>query len=137
LHHAQPGFRDGWVAVADLPGLRKHPWTFSQDNEHTRELIEKAPHTPLRKLLADEIGYGCITRTDEMFIQPPWVLRRFGIEAGHIRPLGTGETLRDWSRDELPLIIFPYDSGLRPFDPEKNPKCIAFLEPYRDTLENV
>jgi hypothetical protein len=83
LHHAQPGFRDEWVAVGDLPKrvLCKHPWTFSEDNERTRQIIERTPHTPLRKMLADDIGYGCITRTDEVFIQPPWVLRRFRIIA--------------------------------------------------------
>ena len=99
--------------------------------------MEKAPYTPLRKLLADEIGYGCITRTDEVFIQPPSVLRRFRIEMEHIRRLGTGEALRDWSHDELPFTIFPYDPDLRAFDPAKNPNCIAFLAAHRGTLENV
>jgi len=138
-HHAQPGYRDEWVAVADLPRekLAKHPWSFSEENARTREALESVPHIPLREPLTDEIGYGCITRTDEVFIQPPWVLRRFRIEPEHIRQLGTGESLRDWSHQEFPLIIFPYDPNLSPFDPKEHPNTLAFLEPYKETLDNV
>jgi Eco57I restriction-modification methylase/uncharacterized protein DUF7008 len=138
-HHAEPGFRDEWVSVSDVPrqNFTRHPWNFSEENEGTRRELENAPHTRLGSLLEDEIGYGCITRTDEVFIQPQHVMRRFQIEAEHVRRLGIGERLRDWSRGELPLIIFPYDSALRPFDIVDHPHCAAFLEPYRETLENV
>jgi len=138
-HHAEPGYRDEWVAVADLPRqkLAKHPWSFSEQDQSTHEALEINPQTRLRELLVEEIGYGCITRTDEVFIQPRCVLRRFRIEAEHIRQLGTGETLRDWSHDEFPLIIFPYDTDLSPFDPDEHPNTVAFLQPYRETLENV
>jgi hypothetical protein len=138
-HHTQPGFRDEWISVSDLQrkNFAKHPWNFSEENEGTRRKLEIVSHTRLESLLDGEIGYGCITRTDEIFIQPPHVLRRFQIEAEHVRRLGIGESLRDWSHGDLPLIIFPYDLELRPFEIKDHPHCAAFLEPYRETLENV
>jgi Eco57I restriction-modification methylase len=138
-HHTLPRYRDKWIAVADLPAgnLAKHPWSFSAENRRTQESLDTPPHKRLRALLAEEIGYGCITRTDEVFIQPPWVLRRFRIELEHIRQLGIGESLRDWSHEEFPLIVFPYDATLRPFDPEEAPNTVAFVKPYKETLENV
>lgn len=85
-HHAVPGYRDEWVTVSYLPKaiLGQHPWSFSEENSDTRDVLESVAHRCLREVLAEKIGYGCITRTDEAFIQPPWVLRRFGIEAGRL-----------------------------------------------------
>lgn len=138
-HHTQPGYRDESIAVTDLAkqALAKHPWNFSEENARTRQVLESTAHESLRKVLVDEIGYGCITRTDEVFIQPPWVLRRFRIEIAHIKRLGTGEVLRDWCHENFPLIIFPYNADLRPFDPDQNPNAMSFLRPYKETLENV
>jgi hypothetical protein len=138
-HHSEQGYHNDWIAVHQLKqqNFAKHPWNFAVENETTTNQIETVPHTTLRSLLADDIGYGCITRTDDVFIQPRHVLRRAQIELRNIRELGIGEGFRDWSHSDLPLIIFPYDDKLRPFSEQENAQTVAFLLPYRETLENV
>jgi hypothetical protein len=137
--HDQPGYTDDRVIVADRPRsqLATWPWNFDVRNEPTRHIIESIPQVCLGELVDEPVGHVAITRTDDVFILPEHLARRFKVETRHLRFLGTGKTIRDWSPLEYPLIVFPYDDKLQPLNPKRSPNCIEYLKPFRSALENV
>lgn len=138
-HHNEESYQDSRVRVSSRQRgeLAKWPWTFDESNEPTKIKMEEASSVTLKSFIDEPVGHVAITRTDDVFILPKHLARRCAIEQQHLRALGTGETVRNWSPLSFPLIIFPYLKDLKPLDPEKSPNCIKYLKPFRDVLENV
>jgi len=137
--HDQPGYEDDRVVVfvRAQEELTKWPWHFDTSNELTRQLMESNSSIQLSRFVDQPIGHVAITRTDDVFILPNHTARQCQIELGHLKFLGTGETIRNWSQLECPLIIFPYDKDLKPLDPDNSPRTVSYLRPFRNILENV
>jgi hypothetical protein len=137
--HDQAGFRDDRVAVGDYTRseVAKWPWNFYGETGVSIDEFATSSSETLGAFTSESVGHVAITRTDDVFILPPDLARRSEIEPQHLRFIGTGETIRNWSPLEYPLIVFPYNTDLSPLDPAKSPRCISYLKPYRSTLENV
>ncbi len=138
-HHNDSGYRDKRVIVdaRNATELSRWPWNFYSQDEPTQQALEEQSSLRLGKCTDESIGHVAITRTDDVFILPPHLARRYAIENTQMRFVGTGETLRNWTPLEYRLIVFPYDSELRPVVPDLAPNSIAYLKPYREVLENV
>lgn len=137
--HDIPSYVSARISVNDITrtDMAKWPWNLTSGDEPTKGLIETGERFALRDLTGESIGHTSITRTDDVFILPDHLARRSRIELSTLKFFGMGETIRDWSMSNLPLIVFPYNADFSPITPEERPNCINYLFPYKDTLENV
>jgi hypothetical protein len=106
------GSEGDFVSVEDVPraSLASHPWVLSGGGAGAlRELLEARSDTLLRTQI-DDIGFGAVTREDDLFDLDHPTVRRWTIAERHARPLVAGEEMRDW-------VIRP-TGGLWPYDPD-------------------
>ncbi len=138
-HHDEVQYEDKRVVVSlrDRRELAKWPWEFVKVEKHAHDSPVFAGDSTIENFIDEPVGHMAITRTDDVFILPDHLARFCEIEVQHLRSLGTGETVRNWSPLRYPLIVFPYQGDLRPLIPTKNPNCIRYLKPFRAVLENV
>lgn len=132
-----PGFENEYISVSDLPRetLKSHPWSLGGGG--AAELKDRLEQTTTARLgaAAESIGFMCITKQDEVFVQDAAVLRRLGSEADWVRAFGMGDMVRDWTVAEGPAAVFPYDEriALRPLDTKLG--VARYLWRYRRILE--
>jgi hypothetical protein len=109
-HGSEVGFENDYVSVALVPRttLEKHPWSLGGGGAaDLKELLESRAEHRLADLV-ELIGFGAVTREDELFELPLDAGRRLGVEA--VAAYGHGEAIRDWSFDHTADIAFPYCS---------------------------
>jgi hypothetical protein len=136
--HDSPGHADARITVADRTreDMAKWPWNLDSDAESTRAAVVEAS-LPLMHLIIGQVGPATITRSDEVFIQPLWLLRRAAVERTNLRPLATGDSVRDYSLVDPEVVIFPYGAGYARLNLSSVPGLRSFLAPFRTYLENV
>lgn len=122
--------------------LARHPWPVNLPGDivgtdATDALLSRACGHRLAEMLRRRIGSMFVTRLDDVFLQPPHVLRRAGVPVSALRPCLQGEFLRDWSILDTLGAIFPYDEGLTPISESarKNRPTIAYLSQFKPLLE--
>jgi len=72
-------------------------------------------HVRALEALIELIGFGAVTREDDVFIIPKGSGNRWAMEPSAVSRYGYGEAVRDWSIQDLPDVVFPYDrSGTLP-----------------------
>ena len=107
----EPGSESDFVSVADTARERfgTHPWSIGGGGAaELKERIEAASDGCL-EFEVEEIGFGAVTREDDVFRIGCGACRRAGIGDRHRRSLVAGEELRDWAFDDLTDAIWPYD----------------------------
>jgi type I restriction-modification system DNA methylase subunit len=136
-HHNQPGYSDNYVAVTDRPRkvLALWPWMFDTTDEETKEKLELRANYQLVDFLKDNIGYGCVTRADEVYFVPGSLLRSSGQLRHHILPFTVGDEVRDWTYLSQGYALFPYNVDLLPADLAQSHALRAYLTPFRKHLE--
>jgi hypothetical protein len=111
-----PGAEDDYITVADLDRVRlaKHPWSLQGGG--AVELKQAIQRSASRRLavVADSIGITSFTLADDFFLLPPSAARTRSFETSGLRPMATGDGVRDWILASEFLAILPYDSGLEP-----------------------
>ena len=132
----QPGSQSEFVSVADSPreNFHKHPWSIGGGG--AAELKEVLDQAGVRTLAAEseEIGFGAVTRADEAYVVSDRVALRNRILPAHIRPLVSGDSVRDWTITEPETAIWPYDpSSLASVEEQA---VVRFLWPYRLDLSD-
>ena len=131
-----PGSQSEFVSASDVQRERfhTHPWSVGGGGaaELKEELAQRAPHT-LGDMVT-EIGFGAVTREDDVFRVGTEVARRQGIGADHIRLLTAGEDVRDWTINESVGSIWPYDS--RTLKTIADTSTLRFLWPWRSPLSS-
>jgi hypothetical protein len=134
----QPGSQSEFVSVGNSPRelFHKHPWSIG--GAGAAELKEQLEESASARLgdHSTEIGFVCITKADEFFMQPAASFRRERLEARHLRPFGIGEQIRDWCFDSDSGVIFPYDDEIRTISLEQLPRIAQFSWSYRTELGN-
>jgi hypothetical protein len=130
------GSQSEFVSVADSPreNFHKHPWSIGGGG--AAELKEVLDQTGLRTLEveSEEIGFGAVTRADEAYVVSDRVALRNRIPSRHIRPLISGDAVRDWLITDPETAIWPYDpTSLAPIDDQA---VLRFLWPYRLDLSD-
>jgi len=135
-HLGDPRFENDYVSVADVARVTfdRHPWSLGGGGAaDLKSLLEAGASTRL-SILVDSIGFGCITKMDEVFCQPHAVLARNRVEQQYLRQFPIGEDLRDWSVADGDWVIFPCDAQVRRVPAENLPNALRFMWPYRELL---
>jgi len=134
---ASPGFDNAYVSVDDLPrnSFGVHPWSLRGGGAaQVKQKMERS--SSLLATFADPIGFMCITKQDEVFVQEPAVFLRLGAELETIRSFGAGEGIRDWVAVADLMAVFPYGADMKTVPIAKMPRIASFLWRYRTILEN-
>jgi hypothetical protein len=130
----RPGPDGVFVSTDDSPRIafEKHPWSLRGGGAaELKESLERTCNRLLKDVV-QEIGFGVVTREDEVFRVGQAAARRQGIGAEQIRLLIAGEEVRDWRVHDPVGAIWPYDvESLKAVAPEG---LVRFLWPWRTRL---
>ena len=100
-----------WVSSDDAARLTfaRHPWSISGGGANA--LMEHLDALGLNVLKDEirEIGYGALTREDEVYLISREVVRRIGIESEFVKPLVAGDMVRNWTIVEPIGALWPYE----------------------------
>jgi hypothetical protein len=132
-----PGFDDEHLSVADLPrsGFDKHPWSLRGGGAvQLKQRLESAGEALIRSI--EPIGFMCITKQDDVFVQDSRFFARVGAEREFLRPFGSGEDIRDWVARGDSVAVFPYDAGVQTAPLSSMRSLGRYLWRYRTVLQN-
>ncbi|HDT6590572.1 TPA: BREX-2 system adenine-specific DNA-methyltransferase PglX [Pseudomonas aeruginosa] len=125
-----------YISVIEQPrqSYSLHPWSLGGGGaSDVMELIESKAEKRLEDLSL-AIGFVCITKQDDVFVQDVGTLNRFGVALGERRSFGIGEEVRDWFHSSELEVLFPYDDHVRVRSPSEFSTAIKFMWPYREVL---
>ncbi|MCP4660401.1 MAG: BREX-2 system adenine-specific DNA-methyltransferase PglX, partial [bacterium] len=133
-HWAEIGFENDYVSIAAIErqALAMHPWSLGGGgaNELKEQLELRAEHR-LGEIVSS-IGISCVTGEDDVFLLPPAaVIRR---KVGTVKPLVTGEFVRDWAAQPAGDCVFPYDAQLNAQPEELATQELRYLWSFRANL---
>lgn len=113
----QPGHDDEWASITDLPrdALATHPWSLSGGAAAGLVAVMETAPFKLKDRLKTTAGGSIRAGSDDAFVRPKGLLERRLASGVKLRPLITGDIVRDWSCQADTDIIFPYAGpGLEP-----------------------
>ena len=132
----KPGSENEFVSVVDQePEIyRKHPWSVGGGGAAGLiRVVERGSNTRLgQHCLA--IGFVCITKQDDVFVQDHAVLHRFDIKESERRSFGIGEEVRNWSHSSTLEVLFPYRDDLTTRTECEFLSSLQFMWPFREDL---
>ena len=110
-HIDRAGCQDEYTSSTEIArhALAAHPWSIGGGGaSDLKDLLESNCSEVLSHLI-EAIGFGAVTREDEAYLVSAEVGRRHGVPAEHLRPLVSGDDVRDWAITHPVVGIFPYD----------------------------
>lgn len=112
-HVDESGYEDEWVSVVDLQRdlLAGHPWSLQGGNAALVLVHLEGAVNRLGNLLNRPIGGAIRVGADEAFMRPVTSSASLAGFTVDLRPLATGEGVRDWSLETSNLMVFPYMYG--------------------------
>ncbi|SDL43675.1 BREX-2 system adenine-specific DNA-methyltransferase PglX [Tessaracoccus oleiagri] len=104
---------DAWITVVDLPraSLTSHPWSLTGGGAAALSAALAGGQR-----FGDQvrlIGRTCHTGSDDAYFAPTGTWTRFQVPQAHVRPLATGDAVRDWALSPHTEALFPYDQTLQ------------------------
>jgi hypothetical protein len=129
----RPGSESQWVTAADTPraDLATFPWSLSGGGAgDLMHKLEAADGRALGHLLSAS-GFVAITAEDDAFFMPQTI--REAVEA--VRPVVTGDVIRDYQIEPDVLSVWPYDEDLQTRPLEAIPRIHQHLWPNRRVLQ--
>ena len=135
-HLDSSGFQNEFITATDMPRrtFTKHPWSIGGGGASDLKRLLEDGTSALLSSHVESIGFGCVTKQDEIFAQNCNVLTRVGLEAEIIRPFGIGEDVRDWACEAGVWAIFPYDRDIQTLVPDSIRHLLRYMWPWRTTL---
>lgn len=134
---ASPGYASEFVSVANVPRetFDKHPWSLGGGGAaELRERIERSAGERLESVV-DSIGFMCITKQDDVYVQERATLLRLGCEREWVRSFAIGGMVRDWSINGDTSAVFPYDDSAELRSLRIASGAYRYLWPFRRVLE--
>ena len=123
-----------WVSSEDVARstFAAHPWSVGGGGAN--ELME---HLDARGAIVlrdaiHEIGFGALTREDDVYLVSREVAQRAGVEPRFIKPTVAGDMIRDWAVAEPIGALWPYDETS--LDALGSDAVLRFLWSYRHQL---
>ncbi|MFD6832912.1 BREX-2 system adenine-specific DNA-methyltransferase PglX [Streptomyces diastaticus] len=110
-HIDYPGSTSQWVSIDDLERERyfnKHPWTLTNGGHEILEHLNSASTQILKSAIEPPIGRAIRAGSDEAYVRPLRATFRTKCSPRELRPLLTGEAVRDWNATPGEAILFPY-----------------------------
>lgn len=132
----QVGSESTFVSVADVPRERLsiHPWSMGGGGaSELRELVERAGVQKVQDVVED-IGFGVVTREDELYSMPRQTALRLDVSPSHVRTLVDGECVREWGLQEPRAALWPYDPSS--LGAQGDQATLRILWPYRAQLSD-
>jgi hypothetical protein len=133
-HWSELDFENDYISIAEAEraNLAGHPWSLAGGGAtEVKQLLEERSSTTLGEVVK-EIGYGAVTREDELFSLSADVLTRWRIPTKHWRPLVAGENVRDWAIRDFDIGLWPYDEESR--EPSQSNEVITALWRWKTQL---
>lgn len=132
----KPESESEWISVENSTrnSFSAHPWSLGGGGAgRVQESIEQAVAERLSSI-ANSIGFGVVTRTDDAYLLGDGALRRAGIEASLRRAMVDGESTRDWSAIDPDVALWPYDEKSPALSAKSTPSVERLLWPHRVLL---
>jgi hypothetical protein len=126
--------QDEYTSTADVARttFASHPWSIGGGGAaDLKDQIESACDETLEDSIV-EIGFGAVTREDEVYLLSNEVAERHSIPTAHIRPLVSGDEIRDWTIPNPLGALFPYDPSS--LASKQVPEIEKFLWPWKTQL---
>ena len=103
-----------WVSTEDVARtmLSSHPWSIGGGGGGGSNALMEHLDARGASVLKDairEIGFGALTREDEVYLISREAVQRIGIEPEFVKPLVAGDMVRDWTIVEPIGALWPYD----------------------------
>jgi hypothetical protein len=136
-HWTEEGFENDYITVekVEREKLAQHPWSLEGGGAgELKALLEERAASRLDDVV-DSIGIVSFTLEDDAFLRDDATWERAGVPRENRRQMVIGEVIRDWSVDESPSALFPYDSEFHPVAPDAM-AVLKPLWPYRTVLAN-
>lgn len=114
----QIGLENEFIGVENVSRhtLSKHPWTLGGGGASSlREWLEAPNRTRLGALA--EVGFGALTREDDVYLIGRKPALRLGVPLEQIRSLVEGDSIRNWAIMAQVDAIWPYDKDTK--------RCVA------------
>jgi len=112
-HLDEAGFLGTFVSISDLERerLHHHPWSIGGGGAaDLRNALEESSQERLEERI-ETMGFGAITREDELFELPLGSSARLRIPPKYVLTYGSGERVRDWGFSTGTDIVFPYSEA--------------------------
>ena len=109
----QVGFDGRHVSVEEIPRkeMAKHPWVLAGGGARTVKAVLEDRSLGSLSSKAELIGFGAVTREDQVFVLPENGSFRWGMADSVCEPYVGGKLLRDWILKRSVSIVFPYDEN--------------------------
>ncbi|VTU01486.1 dna methylase : Eco57I restriction endonuclease OS=Singulisphaera acidiphila (strain ATCC BAA-1392 / DSM 18658 / VKM B-2454 / MOB10) GN=Sinac_1958 PE=4 SV=1: Methyltransf_26 [Gemmataceae bacterium] len=128
------GVQDDYTSTADVlrETFAKHPWSIGGGGAvDLKTLIDEVSSDTLCTFIR-EIGFGALTRDDDVYLMPLAAAKRRSISDLYIQEHITGENVRDWASSGQGVALWPYNrDSLEPQISQDLERC---LWPYRRQL---
>lgn len=127
-----PGSVGQWISVDDLDRRRyfsTQPWILTDGGREMVEQLGEASVQPMKLAIETPVGRAIRAGADEAYIRPLRSTYRTVANRAGLRPLMTGEIVRDWNAEPEEAIWFPYAKELAVGD------LATDLWPFRRMLE--
>ncbi len=114
-HVGAPGWDDEWITVVDLDRERldKHPWSLSGGGAvDVMVRIDDSTSRRLDVVISGRIGFASFPGADDVFFAPEGALLRARVPAHLVRPVITGDVVRDYVVRTGDWALAPYDEKM-------------------------
>ncbi|MFI1843832.1 BREX-2 system adenine-specific DNA-methyltransferase PglX [Streptomyces microflavus] len=111
-----PGSTSKWVSVDDVDRetyFSRQPWILTDGGLEMFKRINSASSQQLKLAIESPIGRAIRAGADEAYVRPIRRSYRAFADLQALRPLMTGDVVRDWGSQPEESIWFPYHSGTR------------------------
>ena len=130
------GSESDFVSVEDTERrvFANHPWSIGGGGAAgLRDLIESEKANVLGDV-ASELGFGIVTREDDVYVLGSATLKRRGIEPNLMMPSVEGENVRDWGFQVTMDALWPYSKDS--LSAKSSPAVLHTLWPFRTGLSD-
>lgn len=139
-HLEEIGFDNDYISVAEVEreSLKQHPWSLAGGGAgELKALLEERAEKTLGQI-AEDIGFASFTGLDDAFILPRSLAATLQLESHVVRPIVTGESVRDWAASPSDISITPYDGKTQdPIALEPRARWGRFLWRYRTVAKGI